>query len=65
MARKPAVKTRPATIDPDAFYMVRLTRLVQVGPFKHSPVAPIRMKGKLLQRIIDQEGDDVLASADL
>ena len=68
MARKPRPKTTPAVpepIDPDARYAVQLTRMVQLGPIKHFPRDVPIMTGKRLQRIIDQEGRDVIATANL
>lgn len=57
-------KTEDQVIDPDLRYVVQLARSVKLGPITHYPRDQQTMSGKLLQRIIDQEGRDAIVSAD-
>jgi len=57
-------ETGDQVIDPASRYVVQLTRSVKLGPITHYPRDQQTMSGKLLQRIIDQEGRDAIVSAD-
>lgn len=57
-------KTEDQVIDPALRYVVQLARSVKFGPITHYPRDQQTMSGKLLQRVIDQEGRDAIVSAD-
>lgn len=58
--------TNPAqAFDPAKRYTVQLKRSVKLGPITHYPREQQIMTGKLINRIIEQEGRDVIVNADL
>lgn len=50
-------------IDPAATYRVALKHAVRLGVIHLKPMGEVQLRGKLLQRLIDQEGADVVVSA--
>lgn len=50
----------PVMIDEAATYAVKLTRVVSVGAFKYKPLNEMEMAGAMLQRIVDENGEEVL-----
>lgn len=44
-------------------YEVRVSRPVQLGPFKYLPRDAVRATGDLLNRLIEEHGADVIESA--
>ena len=61
MAKAP---TKPELYDEDAEYDLRVSRPVKVGPFKYLPREAIIAKGRVINRIIEQEGADAIRNAD-
>jgi hypothetical protein len=57
-------ETEELKIDPAPRYVVQLARSVKLGPITHYPRNQQIMSGKLLQRIIDQEGRNAIVTAD-
>lgn len=50
-------------IEADKNYSVKLTRVVQMGPFKYKPLDDIEMTGTMLKKIVDQEGEEAVDHA--
>ena len=55
--------TNPDTYEPDADYDLRVARPVKLGPFKYLPRDEIIAKGRVLNRIVEQEGANAIRSA--
>lgn len=55
--------TTPALYEADADYDLQVSRPVKLGPFKYLPRDAIIAKGRVLNRIVDQEGADAIRSA--
>lgn len=56
--------TSPAYV-PDATYDLVVRRPVTVGSFKYLPRHTIEAKGELINRIVEEHGEDAIRSADL
>lgn len=50
----------PMVIDEAATYMVKLARVVSVGAFKYKPLNEMEMSGAMLNRIVQQNGEEVV-----
>ena len=61
MAKAP---TKPELYDEDAEYTLRVAWPVRVGPFKYLPRDEITAKGRVINRIVEQEGADAIRNAD-
>lgn len=61
MAKAP---TTPALYEADADYDLQVSRPVKLGPFKYLPRDAIVAKGRVINRIIEQEGADAIRNAD-
>lgn len=49
--------------DPNAQYEVRFSRVIQMGAFKYWPHGTTMMRGSEIIRIVQEHGDDAIASA--
>ncbi len=61
MAKQPA--TLPESYEPEAQYRVELARSARLGGLKLRPLAEITLAGATVQRLITQEGADIVLSA--
>ncbi len=52
-----------ADLDPTVSYRVELTRFARVDAIRLCPLGEITLRGDLLARLIEREGDDVVRSA--
>lgn len=60
-----AKQTKPTTpYDPEAQYDLKVAVPIKVGPFKYLPRQDIVAAGRLLNRIVEEHGADVIRSAD-
>jgi hypothetical protein len=48
------------TIDEAATYVVKLSRVVQMGAFKYKPLNEMEMAGAMLKRIVDEHGEEAI-----
>lgn len=55
--------TKPMTIDEAATYVVKLSRVVQIGAFKYKPLNEMEMAGAMLKRIVDEHGEEAIDHA--
>ncbi|MGX1100260.1 hypothetical protein [Amorphus sp. MBR-141] len=51
-------------IDPGTYYLVKLMRVCEVGPVRHRPLNEIRMKGTVVQKILDAYGEEAFDRCD-
>ncbi len=51
--------------DPEAEYAARVAWPVRIGPFEYLPRDDLIAKGSLLNQIVEKEGPDAVASAEL
>ncbi|MCC0033754.1 MAG: hypothetical protein H6887_00650 [Hoeflea sp.] len=57
-------QTTPDLYDEDAEYYLRVSRPVKLGPFRYLPRDEITAKGRVINRIVEQEGADAIRNAD-
>ena len=55
--------TKPKIIDEAATYVVKLSRVVQIGAFKYKPLNEMEMAGAMLKRIVDEHGEEAVDHA--
>lgn len=59
-----AKQTDQPLYDPEATYDLTVAKPVSVGPFKYLPRHSIEAKGSLINKIIEEHGEDAIRSAD-
>lgn len=55
--------TQPQVFEPEAQYRVELARFARLGSLKLKPLAEITLVGATVERLIAQEGAEIVLSA--
>lgn len=56
--------TKPASFKKGTMYSVRVSRPIQMGPFKYFPRTPFEAKGDFINQMIEEHGADAIGNAE-